>query len=512
MKTACSDISQQNFSQELLEKLSDCIQTKNVLTLWYGPIWASPTLRGLWMYTKDKQQVKALFTPSYIKTLLDEEQLVFISLDTVDFNYHASIGNPLFKTSLTANRILYQTTSLPPSFGVNKSMGNFIALYQDKQALLSSYCNDFLEQQFHGSSHAFLKSFTHDLDVLETVLLGVKQTTATLTHRLLVLEQIIPKMKTLFVKRQADVYYILNDLAQNTEDVPYNMWGLSLQKVQKKLNHIVLTVLEQIDGQTTIIQSKRTLKKKKIKPFKYKEKLLPLLSTNQIEEIYQFHEMLFLNQTNPQKHVYLVVLTKETPSKEIKKIIQTIEAQKENIQFTLLAHTRFYIQESVYEFSDFFKTALHPKNKIYASDYYPQIHWYKSQMKDYSDFTSPLKERTERIHQTLRQDLKNSQNHTFITTNQLYTCLSAKFKIYIIHHLHYLPNTNNLNTLLHLALYAENQKTTKLHALYKALVPTVLTYTINKKKEKKNNLILDSLVMQQLQQLLDTIAIDESTE
>lgn len=507
MTTNWQGISQQDFSQDLLQKLGTCMTDNNIYTLWLGAIWESSSLRGLWMYVKDKNKTEAVFSAVYKKTVINEERILLVVLDDTDFAQQTKMGHILFKTSLITSHIIYQTTDIPQVKPSYKPLGPYIALYQDKHAFLASYCNDFVTQNYRGSSLAFLKSFTYNLDVLEMVLLGIKNTTDTLTHRLLILEQIVPKMKTLFVKREAHVYYMLNDLAQDVEDVDYTIWNEALLRVQKKLYHLVLNLLEQLDGQTAFIQPQRQIRKTKCKPFKYKEKLLPLLETNQVEEIYQFHEMLYLQQQQQYKQVFLLVITKDNPSKALKKIIAHIEATQEEIGFTLLVHTRFYIQDCVYEFSDFFKKALQPKNRIYASDYYPQIHWYKSYMHDYSPFMQRYEGHLKQVNQTIQQDFKVSQAHTFITTHQLHLCLTTKLHLYLLHHLHYLPHTKNLITLVNLTLYAKDKEAAPFKALYDTLHPLVFAYTIQHKEKKKYKLVLDPFTIKHLQSFFSTLEV-----
>jgi|GEM_PF-6887101 len=507
MTTNWQDLSQQDFSQDLLQNLGTCITHKNIYSLWFGLIWDSSSLRGLWLYVKDKNKTEALFTPTYRKNLLDEEQILLLILDHTDMEQHARIGNSLFKTSLTANRLIYQTADTPQPKRFYKPLGSFIAHYQDNYILLSSYCNDFIARDCRSSNLAFLKSFSHDFDVLELILLGEKNTTATLTTRLLILEQIVPKIKTLFVKREATVYYILNDIAQDNEDLPNNMWGIALQRIQKKLHLIVLGVLEQIDEQTSLMHPKPQVRKTKNTSFKYKEQLLPLLETHQVEEIYQFHEILYLQRNQQQKQVFLLVIIKENPSKALKKIINAIEAKQEEVRFTLLVHTRFYIQDCVYEFSAFFKKILQSKNRIYASDYYPQIHWYKSYMQDYSNFVQSYQEHLDQVNQTIQQDFKTPNLQTFISTRQLYLCLTTKLHLYLLHHLHYLPHTKNLNTLINLTLYAKDKEASSFKVLYDMLHPLVFAYTIRHKGKKKYNLVLDPPILQHLQSFFSTIEV-----
>lgn len=502
MKTNWQDTFSQDFSQELLQLLEIGIEKKHIKAIWLGTIGQSTSHRGLWIYTQDKTQ--ALFSAITSETLRCEVPTFLIALDDKDLNYHATIGNSLFKTSLTATNQIYQTTPTALPKILYTSLGSFIALYQDKHDLLATYCQDLVKQQYRGSSHALLKAFTYDLEVLEIVLLGVKNTSMSLTQRLLLLEQIVPKLKTLFVKCEANVYYILNDLAQDIQD---DIWNSSLQKIQKKLNRIVLHVLDQIDGQTSLVRPKRTLKKTKNKPFKYKEKLLPLLNTNQIEEIYQFHEIVYFQQNKQKKQVYLLVLLKETPNKATKRIIKDIESNKEGFGLTILAHTRLYIQDYVYEFAEFFSTIVQPKKRIYTSDYYPQIHWYNSSMKDYSDFIHPYKERLKQINLTLEHDFTNPKKDTYITTHHLHRCLVVKLKVYILHHLHYLPQTNSIHSLLYLALYAKDKEAPSLKSLYDTLYPLVFDYTIRHKQEKKYNLVLDTTLVKQIRQFFSTLEV-----
>ncbi|WP_413513464.1 hypothetical protein [Myroides odoratus] len=498
-----------DFSKDLLKKLNQYIDTQQIYTLWFGSVWQSNTVQAVWIYVKDKVNLSSVFTTAYHASLYKEYQTLLFILDTEDMNYHDSIGNSLFKISLTNDRIIYANEDWTASRLLYKSLGSFITTYKDKQTFLTAYCLDFVQHRSNGSSLAFLKSFEHDLETLEIMLFGVKNSAYNFTERLLLLEKIIPKMKTLFVKRKADVYYILDDLAQDTDTDQYATWNVAFQKIQKKINRIVLEVLDEIDFKTTLIPRQRILKKEKQVSFQFKEKLLPLIETHQLEELYKFHETLYFQEKSPMKHLYVLALIKEAPSKELKKIIQTIEAQKEDVRFTIIAHTRFNIQEYAYQFSDFFKAILKPKNRVYSSDYYPQIHWHETYMIDFDDCSYHLKQPLKKVNKTINKDFLNLKSETFITSHRLFQCLSIKLQLYILYHLHYLPNTDHLNTLLNLALYAENKRTPTLNSLYGELSPLLFTYTTKKKEEKKYNLVLNQATAQQLQQLFTTIEVKE---
>jgi hypothetical protein len=68
----------------------------------------------------------------------------------------------------------------------------------------------------------------------------------------------------------------------------------------------------------------------------------------------------------------------------------------------------------------------------------------------------------------------------------------------------YLPHTSNLNTLLSLALYADNDNTSKLNIINQ-LDFFLLTYTQKNNQQKDNNLILDNSTIDSLKKFFDFI-------
>lgn len=506
MKPTLHFQSKLNFSSELLQKVQHCIDENQCHTIWYGPVWETAQFHVLWIYVQNKTKTATVFSPAYVEVLFHEHNVLLLLLDKEDIAYHDVIGNTLFKTSLTQDRIIYHHHDRPNLRLLYKPIESFRTLYRDQQALLSKFCQDFVESKITGSNHAYLKCMEYNFEILERILLGVINTKATFTERLLLLERIVPQMKTLFVKRKNKVY-ILEDLMFDTLSSDDSMWIAALQKVQDKLQQIVEDTLTQIDQKTALIPTKEPSKKKNISSFKYKEKLLPLLETNQVEEIYQFHETLYFQEKKQIQHCYLLVLTKKKPFKKLHQIIQDISSKDEQIHFTIVAHTRSYIQDHVDLFPDFFKAILKTKNRIYYNDYYPQIHWYTNYALDDTYYCYSLKKNIEKTNKIIQSNLTDSITALFLSTYQLHKCLVLKLQVYILHHLQYLPKTTDLNTLVYLALYAQNKEATSLNYLYKQLEPHLFMYTAKKREEKKNNLVLDTSTAHVLQQFFSAIEV-----
>lgn len=489
------------FSSDLLQKVNNCIAEDQCYAIWFGPIWESKQLRVLWIFVPNKAQTVIRFPPTYTKTLYNEHSVLLVFLDEQDLATHHSLGNTLFKTSLTPDRMIYQKTDRPYSRILYQPFDAFIVSYREKQALLTRYCLDFVASKINGSTLAYLKALEYNMEVLELLLLGVKNTEDTFTTRLLLLERLIPPMKTLFVKYKHQTYYLIEHLG--TDDT----WIPALQKVQQKLQVIVLDVLAQIDQKTSLIPPKTTNPKKNTNSFQHKDKLLPLLETNQIEEIYQFHETLYVRENKQIRQYYLLALIKKNKGDKLQQIIHELATKDAECHFTILIHTRAYIQNNTDLFADFFKVILKPNKRIYSSDYYPQIHWQKDCFLTYQDYPTLWKKNAEKTNKIIQTDLQQSAGEMFISTYQLHQCLVSKLQHYIVHHLHYLPQTIHLDTLFQLALYAHNKEAKTLNSLYGQLRPLLFIFTSKKKEEKKYNLVLDPPVVNCLQQFFSTIEV-----
>ena len=495
------------FSSDLLQKVNNCISENHCYTIWFGPIWDSKQLHALWMYVPNKTKAGIHFPPAYVNTLYKAHNVLIVLLDEQDLNVHRTMGNTLFKTSLSQDRLLYQCQDRPFPPLLFHPMDSFIGLYREKQALLTSYCQDFVASKINGSTLAYFKALEYNFEVLELLLIGVKNTADTFTKRLLLLERILPQMQTLFVKRHSQTYYLLEDLtllSQATQDMT---WSSALKKVQKKLQQIVEEVLAEIDRKTALVTPKKSSKKKQNDSFKYKEKLLPLLDTHEVEEIYQFHQTLYIHQNKQVKHYYLLAITHKKPSKALYQCIKEVARKDEGVHFTILAHTRCYIQDNVDFFASFFKGILKSKNRVYSNGYYPQIHWHKSTVIGNKIAAFKQKILTDKTYALLSPDWASSTSETFISTSQLHKYFVLKFQLYILHHLRYLPKTKHLTTLLHLALYAQNKEAATLHLQFKQLYPLLFDYTADHKEEKKYNLVLDQNTAKQLQQFFTTLEV-----
>lgn len=272
-----------------------------------------------------------------------------------------------------------------------------------------------------------------------------------------------------------------------------------------KLHNIVVQLLDKIelDSRQYKIKSKGKTKKKKV--FKYLDKLLPLIKAKGVEEIYKFHEVVTFENERTAKHFYLLVLTTKEEVDEMQKVIDSFSCKDENVRFTIITHSRLFIQRYSFENIHFFENVIKEENIIYSNGYYPSIHWMDNYDCDYSETAFKLDYPISKINKLIKKNIINPKKEGFISTNKLHRCLYIKLQMYVLFHTNYLPHTTNLKTLIDLAIYADNENASKLSKLFSQLDSFLLTYTQKNTTQKDNNLILNNNTIDSLKQFFDFI-------
>ncbi|WP_430613143.1 hypothetical protein [Flavobacterium sp. JP2137] len=508
METKFQLLQEQKFPENLEKELISSIANKQVTTIWYGGVYTSSNnLEVLWLRVKDKEVAAKVFSKEYTKGLLEDNNYYIVLLDDNDFELQDKAGRAFTKLGLGDTLLLYKddNVELPSSYCYSSDVKNFKLRYIETYNLLSSYSSGINKDEEFGATYFYLKFFEHDVGTIETMLFGTINVQCNLTERLLLLEQVFPQIKTLLVKNKENLFYILEAIDRDPESARFDDWALALEKVQLKLHTMVIQLLDKFEFDVRPYKIKPKIKEKKKKAFQYIDQLLPLTTVKGVEEIYKFHETLtFLNERTI-KHFYLLVLTTEEEADEVQKVIDRFSCKDDDVRFTIIAHTRLFIQEYSFENIHFFEDVVKEENIIYSNGYYPSIHWMDNYDCDYGESVFRLKYPLSKINKLIKKKIVQAKKESFISTNKLHRCLYIKLQMYILVHTTFLPHTSNLNTLLGLALYANNENAPKLNGLINQLDSFLLTYTQKNIQQKDNNLILDSSTIDSLKQFLDFI-------
>ncbi|MDM1067436.1 hypothetical protein HXZ88_17810, partial [Myroides odoratimimus] len=206
-------LKEQKFPENLEKKLISSITDKQVTTIWYGGVYdSSYDLEVFWLRVKDKVEATKVFSKKYTKELLEDNNYHIVLLDDNDFKLQDKAGRAFTQLCLDNTLLLYKddNTELPRSYCYSSDVERFKQKYIETYNLLSSYSNSMNKDEEFGVSYFYLKFFEYDLGVIETMLFGTINVQCTLTERLLLLERVFPQIKTLFVKKEKNLYYIIN--------------------------------------------------------------------------------------------------------------------------------------------------------------------------------------------------------------------------------------------------------------------------------------------------------------
>ncbi|MBW3519979.1 hypothetical protein [Flavobacterium sp. NKUCC04_CG] len=455
MKNAINIISQQNFTTQLLDNLEHLIKLGLLTNIWYG-FSLHRSAKVLWLYTTNKKQLKRFFTDKSLKTLEHQNQLDMIVLDTKDLDFQRDNGNYFSKLYLTEAHWIYCSDKVVFSSWCNEmDFDRFKDSYTQKQKLLATYGNEFVAQQAIGSWGFYIKSFQNDCDYLELLVFGITHSKQTLSKRLLRLEKHIPEVKRLFVKENAAEYYLIKDVL-NENDGGFNMdWHNALLCIQKRFKRLVHAQMHAVWAKA----HQQKLPKSKIPQHPIwncknaTRHLNQLCQLPEVEEVYLFGQNLQITNQNPTTHYYLLAITTvDTPEKQ--HYFQGLFSNSNSSSsFTIIQHSRIWIQRYAYEYQGFLKNVLRCKNRIYQSDWHPPLHWYSNYEPFYDDLWQEIKQLHAFYKKKLRKQLQSPVAQQSFSTKILHHYLSRSLQLYLYAKSYYKPTTSHLHTLWNLCLY-----------------------------------------------------------
>src|SRR5690606_24857192 len=434
-----------DFTKKLQNGLATLVSQKLLCIAWYGHAISNEKIKILWLYVKNKKEAAAIFNDQNKAVFFAGEELLVVLLDEDDVTTHKKISSPFIHLSLTKAEVLFSDdeTAMPSDYYFWEHFKKFKERYIERQQLLKSYTDDFIKEELEGSCYLYLKGFATDLGAVELLLLGTVNDTCGLTERLLIMEKICPIWKTVFVKQDCDTFYLIEQQSLSEAGM-YDDWGKALKKAQKKIKNIVLQIFDELDKNKKII----SLQQEDTVPFEYSDHLKQLQSNEEVEEIFLFHETVSYLDNKTVRCFYLLLITKDKVSKTLKEKIREVETADAEVQFAIIAHTRFYIQDKVYFQQGFYKKVFKTSNRIYTSGYQPAIHWRNNWYSDFYENLFEIKYSTKEIAIFVDNTILVTVDYLEITSTKLHECFVCTLQIYILYYLDYVPNSKNINTLL----------------------------------------------------------------
>lgn len=490
-----------DFTKKLRNGLETLVSQKLLCIAWYGRAVSNEKIQILWLYVKNKKEAAAVFSDQNRAVFYAGEELLVVLLDEDDLTKHKKTSNPFIHLNLSKAEVLYtdDEAETPSDYYFWEHFKKFKERYIERQQLLKSYTDDFIKDELEGSCYLYLKGFATDLGAVELLLLGTVNEKDSLNERLLIMEKICPIWKTVFVKQDSDTFYLIEQQSLSEAGM-YDDWGKALKKAQKKIKNIVLQIFDELDKNKKII----SLQQQDTVPFEYSDHLKQLQSNEEVEEIFLFHETVRYLDNKTVRCFYLLLITKNKVSKTLKEIIRETETADAEVQFAIIAHNRFYIQDKVYFQQGFYKKVYKTQNRIYTSGYHPAIHWQNTWDPDFHENMIDIKYSSDNIENFVDTAILSAKEPLVVSSKMLYKCFVCKLQIYILYHLDYVPNAKNINTLLQLARYA-GEATEEFEQLVQKIKPLLFNDDAGKNKVRKKNIRLEGRMLENLQNFFKII-------
>ncbi|MGA9211262.1 hypothetical protein [Kaistella sp.] len=458
MENFINQINEKKLPKQVTELLMAETEKKNINGVWmYRPEQQECSL--LTIYCKDKLLLQRTFDYLFIGDTFEQDRVLISILDDADLEQHREDRYLFFQRYARKEDQIY---------GEEKNYGRFIVTesdlkslrerYEKGEQLLMKYTEELIVDEQVGATLFSLKNIQHDLEFLEYLRFGRSFEDFTLTERLHQMEAFIPEIKKLFLK-EGDQYYLLRQI-ENEDMVEYMDEHLPfISKIKKKMKGFVLQNMRVKQPKNNHL--KPTVSHQFLKDPSIKKVLRPLLHMAHLEEVYLFHEITSIQADFQHHHYYLLALVSKEKVKEARRVSQKINAALPlHLKFTIIYHTRLWIQENLYQSQQFLKTLMNKEHQIYTNDFHPKIHWGRDDAYRCDD-SFFYHRRAKNIYKRHLKGIKRDEKSTMAS---IIPCdLNEYFVQILINSLYdtlgYLAEINDVEVLWNLLIYAHPMHT-----------------------------------------------------
>lgn len=320
----------------------------------------------------------------------------FLQLDThvillgrFNINPHLRLGSLFITRHCNSSTFIYKEEHHEFTYSeTSKQLKKFKGFkndYYHKQDLLTMEIrkaknNSAMTMQYH----LYKTLFEHHLFHLELLCMGDYYSGDSLDVRFLRLEEYLPELKNLLVKKTGTSYFLTNalesaELADKNDDCSYlqDEFAETMEKVEHKLYNMVVNIF---------CESKKEVKKLPLAPIlvekevelPYEQVVKILNKYFQIQEIFLYHQLERFSDDRKTIVLYLLLISEKIGNQDLFEMMQIVSQQTEG-KFSIfpVAHSKAWIQEHLFSSQAFFQKIMTPENSIYTEDIPTLIHWHE---------------------------------------------------------------------------------------------------------------------------------------
>lgn len=350
--------------------------------------------------------------------------------------------------------------------------------------------------------HLYTSLFEHHLFHLELLHLGHCFCNEMLDERLLRLENFIPEIKSLMLKKTATTYFITDALLsaeklnkEEAENIRLKTeFKEAIAGTEQQLHHLVERTFREIKKAVKNPEvTKALIQNKAVSPYQFVIKILT--GYFNIEEIFLFHREEVSSGNQKATVLYLLLISDKISNQDLYRMMKMVTRQTERkYNIVPLAHSKTWIQEHLWESQEFFLKIMVPENVIYTAGFPSVIHWHTKEPHLYTD-EDLYQSRCTALYEKYK--VCRSREKSFVHEGMGLIISGIFYRacaVFIYARIHYRPNEINIRILWKLCEYAE-PKVKNLDYLIQKLPFDFLKFLTPSKNLYKNTFYLDEEIL-----------------
>lgn len=309
---------------------------------------------------------------------------------------------------------------------------------------------------------SYARLVQYNLDYLEELYSGHKSACLSLNERITNLIPFIPDIQKYFVKNSPSRYYLIDLFVQAKEataeddSIYRNEMFDAVGTAEQNLNRLIE---ERFDELKKLIKKGSSEEKEVLCQTTDKPKdgildtaLQIILKWAEAEQIY-----LYQQTTCPEKTTYyLMLITAGTGNEKLKLITDSLKSTMgEKYNFVLISHSRYWIQNNLYEYQNFFAGIIQDNYLIYSSSaYHPSFHWEVPHKPYHADLHIYYKSAKNSASQF--SAIASNTEENYQGADSVFALFFLSFcRTYIFIKTYYMPNYLSSQGLWELCIYAD---------------------------------------------------------
>ena len=456
---------------EYLENiLRELINKYNIIQLFFTR-QSSSAFSSLIVNLDSSMDVQKLQQSKWVRKVKENFQITVYFIFSSKLHHYYSLGDPFIGFYCRPSAIIYENKEFDNSIFTQWEWKKYKKRFND-------YENNFYhDHELHkwqiknliseSASNAVFTSYSrlieYDLQYLEELYLGIKSVSVSINERITSLSAYIPAIQRYFVKSSKGRYF-LTDLFEQAKEASSDDEALYRNEMFKAVGEAEENLCDLIGDRLTelkkLIKKEHTDKKEVLCQTDNKPTITVLDTAVQIilqraepEQIYLFHET-----TSNDKIIYYLLLIAENAGNEKLKVITDCLKSRTGgkCNFVLISHSRYWIQNNLYEYQSFFEKIIKENYLIYSSnEYHPEFHWEEPHKPYYGDlhlFYKSVEKCAEQFSATAHNNEEN-----YCGLGSLFAQFFLSFcRTYIFVKTYYIPNYISSKALWNLCIYADN--------------------------------------------------------